>query len=265
VHAGVGVGAAPLVQGIEPVQQHGRRAGLVAAQGEAAVVVDPGELVAADGLGDEHVADALLGRVHAEGDADGDERLRPPGGDGVVGRVLRLALAADALDDAHAAQGAEQVIGDLLAGLGVRCAPRAEAADHGGGLVLVEAEQHHHRQVAGGQAALIGDQLVRRDGVQLVQARQGRARRRALHPDPALGAAGLLVLGDLAAQGDLLRRGRGVDLPQQPVQRGVGAVLAAVRVDGLMDARDLDAPVRLHQAEQLRHPALQAGLELDPF
>jgi hypothetical protein len=78
----------------------------------------------------------------------------------------------------------------------------------------------------------------------------------------ALGAAGLLVLGDLAAQGDLLLGGGSVDLPQQLVQRGVGAGLGAVGVDGLMDAGDLDAPVRSDASLERRAdaPTLERGL-----
>ena len=239
--AGVGVRLAGLVQVIEALKQHRRGRRLVAAQVEGAVGVDAAQFVAADAGRDQYVADLLLGRIDAEGDADTDDGARLPVGDGVVGGVLglALALAADSLYDLHTAVVAEQVVDDAVGGRDRRLAVTVKARDDCGGLVVIESQEHDDRQVNGGQAALVGHQLGGGDGVQLAgigEARSGRRDRwRTLEPDPAVGRVGLLVRGHRNPERAVLGRGGVVDLAKQPVERcirtGPGVGREQVRVD----------------------------------
>ncbi len=76
--AGVRIGGAALVEGVKALEEPRRSRRLAPAHGETTVGVDPPETVVADVVGHQHVADALLGGVDAEGDADAEERARPP-------------------------------------------------------------------------------------------------------------------------------------------------------------------------------------------
>ncbi len=263
---GVRIGLLARVEMPEALLKRRRGGRFVAAQRESAVRLLTTEFVTTDAFGDENVADRLFLRIDAESNADGDDRLRFPGGDRVIGRVLRLAFAlrADAQHDTHAAVFAEQVIAHAVARFGRRLRGAMESANDGGGFVVVAGDQDDQRQIAGRNAALIGDQLRRRDGVQLAGGGERRPRRRPGEPDPALFGAAFLVGGDFKAQVDSLCGGGVVERALQPVERRVGARRRAQGEQFGMDACDLGTMPGIGDRQQLLGVLSEARGKLKP-